>query len=214
VSRVERIEVRGLSRLYGGRAALRGVSAVFAGGRVTCLEGPNGAGKSTLLGVVGTRITPTSGTVTYGVLGQDVRAARAEIGWLGHEGRAYADLTGRENVALAARLHGVAVDEAVAAVSERLGLGEFLDRAYGVLSRGQRQRVALARALVHGPSVLLLDEPMTGLDRESAARVTGIVADEAARGAVVVVVSHDAGFADTLGAVRFRLERGRVASGG
>ena len=78
------------------------------------------------------------------------------------------------------------------------------------LSRGQRQRVALARALLHQPSVLLLDEPWTGLDAASAARLEEIVGEERERGAVVVVVSHDAGLAGRIGARRVRRGRGRI----
>ena len=213
MGRVERIEVRGVTRVYGGRAVLRGVTTTLSAGTATVIEGPNGAGKSTLLGVLGTLVPPTAGRVTYEPLGDDSRRVRGEIGWLAHESRTYRELTARENIALAARLSGVDPVREFARVEELLALGPFADQPVATLSRGQRQRIALARAVVHSPSVLLLDEPLTGLDPDSAERVEGLVAREIAGGTIVVVVSHSAGFAERLGARVLRLEAGRVVGG-
>ncbi len=210
VAAIERIEVRGVTRLFGSTAALRGVSADFERGTISVLEGPNGAGKSTLLAVIGTVLKPTSGRVRYAPLTSDPTAARREIGWVAHDAHSYRDLTVRQNVRLVARLQGVEPEQAWERVSDRVGVTPFADRAVRQLSRGQRQRVALARALLHQPSVLLLDEPWTGLDAASAARLEEIVGEERERGAVVVVVSHDAGLAGRIGARRVRLERGRI----
>jgi ABC-type multidrug transport system ATPase subunit len=182
-------------------------------GSLTLLEGPNGAGKTTLLSIIGTALRPTSGSVLYGSLGDDRQAARGHIGWVGHESHCYRQLSARENVSLAGELHGLSGDEGWARVGERLGLGTFADIPVGALSRGQRQRVALARALVHEPSLLLLDEPWTGLDLASGDRLASVVAAEVERGAVVVVVSHELERLIALGARRIRLERGRIASG-
>lgn len=209
--RVESIEVRSLTRSFGGKAVLRGVTARFVRGTVTVVEGPNGAGKSTLLAILGTQVRPTAGTVTYAPLGDDPVAIRTALGWLSHEGRLYRDLTARENVELGARIHGMRAGPAFDAVAARVGVEEFADQLVGTLSRGQRQRVALARALVHGPSVLLLDEPLTGLDTASAERVTRIVVEERDAGGIVVVVSHAEGFAERVGGLRMRIEQGRVA---
>jgi heme exporter protein A len=210
--RVERIVVAGVSRLFGPTVALRGVDVTFEPGSVTLLEGPNGAGKSTLLAVVGTLLRPSRGRVVYEPLGEDRDEIRAHLGWVAHDAQCYRELTGRENVELGARLHGVDPESGWRAVAERVGAGEFGARRFGTLSRGQRQRIALARALVHRPSVLLLDEPWSGLDAASAAQLEDVVREERDRGAIIVIVSHDASLVERVGGRRIRLERGRIVT--
>jgi heme exporter protein A len=109
-------------------------------------------------------------------------------------------------------LHGCDPQSAFARAAERFGLGPFANRQVRTYSRGQRQAVALARALVHEPGLLLLDEPSSGLDPSATERVAKVVREEAARGAIVVVVTHDAGFADRVGGHVLLLERGRMVS--
>lgn len=219
MTRVTRIEARGLTRLYGNTAALRGVNAVFEPGPITFIEGPNGAGKSTLLGIIGTLIRPTAGEVSYAPMGStaltpggsDRLRVRQQLGWVAHDSRCYRELTARQNVELTAQLYGVTEAGAWDAVCERVGAQGLADRAVGMLSRGQRQRVALARALVHSPSVLLLDEPLSGLDAAAMKNTEEILISEAARGTIVIVVSHDAGLSDRLAGRRLQLLAGRVA---
>ncbi|MCL2723452.1 MAG: ABC transporter ATP-binding protein [Polyangiaceae bacterium] len=199
-----------MTKTYGPVRALVGVDARFEAGRVSMVLGPNGSGKSTLLAIVGTLARPSSGRVSHGALGRTREEVRAALGWVGHESLCYADLSGRENIELAARLHGLAVDAAFAAARQRFELGSFAERPFRTYSRGQRQRVALARALVHRPSLILLDEPTTGLDASGVGRLREVVREEAARGVVVVVVTHDDGFARAAGDVRVVLERGRI----
>jgi ABC-type multidrug transport system ATPase subunit len=205
-----RVELRGVSKTYGPVRALVGVSASFEAGRVTVVGGANGSGKSTLLSIAADLARPTSGTVDYGGLGSDRHAIRSAIGWLGHDSLCYGDLTGRENVELAARLRGIDPAEAYVASARRFDLEAFAHRPVRTYSRGQRQRIALARALLHAPSVLFLDEPTAGLDRPSVERLVAIVKEEAGRGAVVVLVTHDHDVAGLLGDVRLTLERGRL----
>ena len=207
------VELRSVTKTYGPVRALVGVTATFAPGKVSMVLGPNGSGKSTLLGIVGTLARPTSGSVTHGGVGRTRAEVRASLGWLGHESLCYADLTGRENIELAARLHAIDPEPAFEAARARFELGPYADRAFRTYSRGQRQKVALARALVHAPKLLLLDEPTTGLDTASVDRLANVVKEEATRGAVVVVVTHDEGFANALADVRLALDRGRVVSG-
>lgn len=212
VVRIERIEVRSVTRLFGATLALRGVSATFSRGELVFLEGPNGAGKSTLLAVVGTVLTPSSGSVHYDPIGSDREGARAHIGWVAHESHCYRELSGRQNVELAARLRGVEPVAAWESACERVGARSFGERRVATLSRGQKQRIALARALVHEPSILLLDEPFSGLDPASSERLEQVLLDERDRGAIVIVVNHSLGLADRLGARTVRIEAGRVVS--
>ncbi|HVU03343.1 MAG TPA: ABC transporter ATP-binding protein [Polyangiaceae bacterium] len=186
------------------------MSTRFERGTVTFVEGPNGAGKSTLLAILAAGLAPSSGSVTFSPLGASPSAFRREVGWLTHEPRTYRDLTARENVVLAARLRGVDPEAAFARVSAVLALDAFAGQSVGTLSRGQKQRVALARVLVHEPSVLLLDEPLTGLDVESVRRCAELFVSERTRGAIVVIVSHVEGFPERVQGARIRLEKGRI----
>jgi ABC-type multidrug transport system ATPase subunit len=207
----ESVELRGVTKTFPPAVrALRGVSARFSRGRVSVVLGGNGSGKSTLLSLVGTLSRPTSGTVSHGALGRGRDEVRRELGWLGHEALCYGDLTGRENIELAARLYGVDASQAFEAARARFQLGAFSERLVRTYSRGQRQRVALARALTHSPRLVLLDEPTTGLDRDGIALLERVVREEAVRGAVVVVVTHDETFAEHIADERLVLERGEV----
>lgn len=207
---IERVIVRELTRRFGGTMALRGVSTQFDAGEVVSIEGPNGSGKSTLLGIVGTVLAPSSGEVLYQPGGRDRNSLREEIGWVSHETLSYPDLSGRQNVELAASLHGIVPDHAWEVAKRRFNLGAFAARPLRTYSRGQRQRIALARALVHAPSLLLLDEPTAGLDAEGVERLMAVIRAEASRGAIVLVVTHDVELVGEVASRRVRLERGKV----
>ncbi len=206
---VEEIVGRGLIKRYGATLALRGVDVRFGPG-LSVIEGANGSGKSTLMAILGGVVRPTAGTVRYVGLaeGADVRS---ELGWVSHDSLCYGDLTGRQNVELAGSAHGLG-DEVWQEARERFGLGAFAERKVRTNSRGQRQRVALARALIHRPSVVLLDEPTTGLDAEGVERLLGVIREEVERGAIVLVVTHEPEVVAPLGPHTITLERGRIAA--
>ena len=207
------VELRNVTKRYGAVRALMGVSARFESGRITVVRGPNGSGKSTLLGIVGTLVRPTSGEVDHGPLGGTRGEVRRTLGWVGHESLCYPDLSGRRNIELAARLHGLDEKGAYARAAERFDLGAFGERPLRTYSRGQRQRIALARGLVHDPALLLLDEPATGLDAASTDRLRHVVREEAARGVVVIIVTHEGRLTDGLEVTEVALERGRRVEG-
>jgi heme exporter protein A len=212
VATISKIEVRGVTRLFGAHAALRAVDVTFEAGPITFVQGHNGAGKSTLLSIVGTVLKPTDGHVVYAPLGTDRRLVRKHIGWVAHESHCYAELTGKENVELAARIYGVDPVEGWRRMSERVQAQRFARQPVGTLSRGQRQRIALARALVHSPAVLLLDEPLTGLDLGASQRLEEILIEERDRGTIVIVVSHTLGMAERMEGRRVQMANGRIQS--
>lgn len=208
----DRVEVKGLTKVYGPTRALSGVDASFHAGSVTSIEGPNGSGKSTLLSLLGLLATPTRGSILFG----DREATRApmlrrHIGVLAHAAMVYPDLNAYENLALFAALHGLPVASSLQRERERFSLGAWAGRPARTYSRGQLQRVALARALLHEPTLLLLDEPSTGLDAGSVERLITAVQVERARGAIVVLVTHDPSLSERLADRRLRLAQGRVA---
>jgi ABC-type multidrug transport system ATPase subunit len=209
----ETVEARGLVKTFGPTRALAGVDVSLRAGEVTVIEGPNGSGKTTLLGILSLLVRPNRGTVRFGADDALARpdALRGAIGVLAHAAMVYPDLTGIESLRLAAALYGVTGAEArIASLRERFEIGPFGERPTRTYSRGQLQRIALARALVHEPRLLLLDEPSTGLDAASVERLAGAVRQERARGSIVVLVTHDVAFAETVCDRRVVLSRGRV----
>jgi heme exporter protein A len=208
-----RVEVERVSLAYGSTRALAGVTVAFDAGTVSTLEGPNGAGKSSLLSVLATLARPSAGAVRMGefLLPEDRDLVRPTIGLVAHDALVYPDLTARESLALFARWYRVQDPAAaLARVIETYALGPFVDRPARTLSRGQLQRVALARATVHEPTLLLFDEPTTGLDHASTERVAGAIEDARAKGRIVVVVTHDRALAERVADRRVFLGRGRV----
>lgn len=189
------VEIKKVAKRYGSERALAGVTLELRAGSMCALLGHNGAGKTTLLGVLSTLVRPTGGAVTYRSGGEPVEAedVRREIGMLAHQSLCYAELSAIENLELFAGLYGVdGSAQAIKAVLDRVGLDERARaRPSRTYSRGMVQRLALARALLTKPSLLLLDEPFTGLDRGGALSLGEQLGELRAGGAIVVVVTHD-----------------------
>jgi ABC-2 type transport system ATP-binding protein len=163
------IEARNLSKSYGDRRALDGVSFSASPGSVLGLLGPNGAGKSTAMRILAGYLVPSAGTAV--VAGHDVQEASREVrrrlGYLPESASLYLEMRVREYLGYRAALKEVPRRERPRRVDAALGtcgLGDVRDRILGQLSKGFRQRVSLAAALVHDPEVLVLDEPTVGLD--------------------------------------------------
>ena len=188
------IELRGLSRYFGERTALREVSLEVPAGATVAVLGRNGAGKSTLLRILASLLRPHSGGVTvFGeALPRRAFAVRAKVGLLAHEPLLYRELSARENLRFHARLH--AVQEArVDELLDALGLAGRAEEPLRTLSRGLVQRVAVARAVLHDPQLLLLDEPDARLDPAALSLVQPLIGAGAdpARPRTRVVCSHD-----------------------
>jgi heme exporter protein A len=184
------IELRGLARQFGERAALRGVSLQLAEGATLAVLGRNGAGKSTLLRILATLLRPNGGEVA--VLGESLPrrafAVRGRIGYLAHDPLLYRDLSGRENLRYHARLHRVAASR-IGELLAIVGMERRGDDPVRLLSRGMVQRLAICRAVLHEPRVLLLDEPRANLDPGASELVEPLIGGES--GCTRVLTSHD-----------------------
>jgi len=190
-----------VSRHFGRRRALSKISFHTRAGSILGLLGPNGAGKSTMIAVLATLMRASGGTVRYGThtAGMTGAALRARIGILGHDLFLYPELTARENLAFFAGLYGAADAHAAADTAlARAGLGDRAHDPISSFSRGMRQRVALERSLIHGPRLVLLDEPFTGLDDASTAALVARLRGLRDEGAIVVLATHDFDLAEGL----------------
>jgi heme exporter protein A len=187
------VEAENLARTFSGRRAVDDVSFALDAGECLALFGPNGAGKTTLLRLLAGLISPSAGSCLVG--GVSLRSgvsSRAQVGMISHASMLYAPLTALENVEFAARMYGVANPRASA--RDALDVMRVLDRAdtpVRSLSRGLQQRVSIARAIVHAPTLLLCDEPYTGLDEGGSAALTDALAERCANGAALLLVTHN-----------------------
>lgn len=211
----DHIEARGLTKLYGPTRALVSATLTVRAGDVCVVEGPNGSGKTTLVSLLALLARPSRGELRFGE--HDGREARRElvgrIGYLGHRAAMYPGLSGRENLHFFGELRevpnlGARVDAAI----ERFDAKSFAGKPLGKLSRGQMQRLALGLSVLHEPRLLVLDEPTTGLDARSIETLAAVIAEEKARGAIVLVVTHDEAFAEAVATRRVRMDRGKIAS--
>jgi heme exporter protein A len=205
------VRVRGLERRFGAVAVLRRLDFEVSRGECVAIFGPNGAGKSTLLRTLAGLVRADAGTVE--VLGRELpgdAALRRRVGYLGHDAFLYRDLDARENLEYYARLFGVRDSGRVAALLAEVGLERVASRRVATYSRGMQQRLGLARALLHEPELLLLDEPLTGLDPEGASVLARMLAQLRAAGVTVLMATHDAARALESATRTVILDRGRV----
>lgn len=178
------ISARGLGRRFGSKRVLRDLDLEVRAGELLLVTGPNGSGKSTLLALIAGLLAPTEGEI-------EVDLPRGRLGYLAHEALVYKELTALENLDLYGRLYHVPERrETIGALLERFGLWEARHQRVGLFSRGMQQRLALCRVLLHGPELLLLDEPYSGLDASARTLVDDVLA-EAAGSRTLVVASHE-----------------------
>jgi ABC-2 type transport system ATP-binding protein len=183
------LEVANLSKRYGARAAVDGVSFSLQPGEVVGFLGPNGAGKTTTMRMIAGLIHPSSGSVS--VLGRPVPGATLrEMGAMIEEPSFYPYLSGRDNLRYAAKMHGGIAERRIGEVLELTGLVARANDRVFKYSQGMRQRLGLARALLPSPKLLLLDEPANGLDPEGIAELREVVKHFGAQGITTLVSSH------------------------
>jgi len=188
------LEVAGLSKRFGHVRALRAVDFALGAGESLAVFGPNGAGKTTLLRVLAGLLRPDGGTVRFGgeLLVRANAAHRRRVGLISHHSLLYDGLTAAENLVFYARLYGLAQPKAAATEAlEAVGLAERAGDRVGTFSRGMVQRLAIARAVLHGPDVLLLDEPFSGLDQAAAAALRRLLARLREERRTMVLVTHN-----------------------
>ena len=189
------IDVTGVRRAFGSVQAVDHIDLQARPGEVTALVGPNGAGKTTLLLMLATLLAPDAGSIRIGGIDPVVAPGevRATMGWMPDGFGTWDALTVREVLATVAAAYRMAPGPArarAAVLLDLVHLSDLADRPARVLSRGQKQRLGLARALVHRPSILLLDEPASGLDPRSRIELRDILRGLASSGATLLVSSH------------------------
>jgi ABC-2 type transport system ATP-binding protein len=187
------LEVDGLEKWYGDVKAVSGLSFSVAPGEILGLVGPNGAGKTTALRCLGGILPPTKGTVR--VAGHDLQRApvlaKGKLAFLPDEPRLFEYLTVREHLNMVARLYQVADwSERAAALLDELELAGKRDALPGELSRGMKQKLTIACGFLHDPALILLDEPLTGLDPLAIRKMKQSLKRRADEGAAIVLSSH------------------------
>src|SRR5690554_455980 len=211
------IRLESVSRIYGRAFALHRVSLRLESGSLTAVVGDNGAGKSSLLNILATLDKPSDGEVFFGEHNWATYAkkGRHKIGWVSHDSLIYAELSGRENLEFFATMYGL---NDPAKLSEewlkKVGLTEAADRLSSTYSRGMKQRLTLARALLHKPSILLLDEPMTGLDQAGRTLMSALFRQLCDEGCLLVLVTHNLAMLQGLADHLVILRRGKLAHTG
>ena len=188
------IEVSGLQKGYGDLPVLWDLDLTLGWGEFLVLFGANGSGKTTLLRTLAGQARPDAGTVR--IAGHDLsrrpRAARRQVGVVSHSSYLYEDLTCQENLTFYGRLYAVEnLKDCVAEALGQVGLAMRADRRVRSLSHGMQKRLAIARAILHQPSLLLLDEPESGLDRDSVAALATLLREWVDSGRSVVMTTHN-----------------------
>ncbi|MCB2357162.1 ATP-binding cassette domain-containing protein [Clostridium estertheticum] len=190
------LEVKKLTKKFKSFTAVDGVSFVANGGEILGLIGENGAGKTTIMRMLATmlKVTEGEGQISGHDLVKEPESIRGEIGILfGGEVGLYDRLTARENIMYFAKLNGMSEGDAKKSIEEltrELEMNEFIDKRVGKFSRGMKQKVAIARSIVHKPSVMLFDEPSTGLDVSATRLIQDFIFKCKSEGKAIVFSSH------------------------
>jgi heme exporter protein A len=207
------LRFQNIDKRYGGLLALRGVSLVVAPGECVVFAGRNGSGKTTLLRIAARLVRPSRGTLSFSSESQAGDARSIRPGFVAHATMVYDELTAEENLLLFARLQEVEQPEnRVETLLNEVGLSDRRASLVRTFSRGMRQRVAIARALLHEPSVLLLDEPATGLDPQGVTWLAEAIRRLRDSGRTILMSLHGESDISSLGTRAIRLDAGSIAA--
>ena len=205
------IAIRALDKQFGRFAALRGVSAEFAAGRLYAILGDNGAGKTTLLRGLAGLVRPTRGSIS--ILGTtNLRTVCHELGYMAHPSLLYDEMGGMENLRYFARLYGITDQHRCSAAIAAVDLDPALARPVSQYSQGMRQRLSLARALLHDPKVLLLDEPFSNVDGRSAGAMVSLLGQMRNEGKTIFVVTHQASLLESAADEFIWMDAGQITT--
>jgi heme ABC exporter ATP-binding subunit CcmA len=207
------VEIQGLTKSFGSRLALRGVDLEIGQGEFVVTFGPNGAGKTTLIKVLSTIMHPSSGRILVDglELKDNAEEIRRRIGVVTHQTFLYNNLTGYENLTFYSRMYDVPrPKERINEVVAMVGMTSRLHDRVGTLSRGMQQRLSIARSLLHKPTLMLLDEPETGLDQQAISMVWEALQKEGERKRSILLTTHNLERGLEMGERLLILDRGTI----
>ena len=211
------INVQGLTKSFGTRLALRGIDLEIESGKSVVIFGPNGAGKTTLIRILATIMNPSSGTITVDGLNLKSNAGeiRHKIGIVTHQTLLYNNLTAYENLEFYGRMFDVPeLKKRIQELVSLVGMTARVHDRVATLSRGMQQRISIARALLHKPTILLLDEPETGLDQEAIPLIWDNMPDETGKKRTVILTTHNMERGFELGERLLILDKGKIVYDG
>jgi ABC-2 type transport system ATP-binding protein len=211
------IEIRGVSKVFGTKRAVDRLDLRVRAGELFAFLGPNGAGKTTTIKMVCGLLTPNSGVVRVGGFPANSQEARQLLAYVPDQPYLYEKLTGREFLRFVVEMYGLDRRSAAARIAELIEtfeMAEFVDELCENYSQGMKQRVVFAAALVHDPKVLIVDEPLVGLDPRSARIVKDLFVSQARSGVAVLMSTHLLSIAEELADTIGIVDRGRMLAEG
>jgi heme exporter protein A len=211
------LHISAVTRQFGRLYALRGVDLSIRPGETLGVFGNNGAGKSTLLQITASLLSPSSGNVTF--RGKDIFKTTADyrrvVGFVSHQSFLYNDLTAWENLQFYGRLYQVPdLPARIDTMLDRVGLANRAHEPVRTFSRGMHQRVSVARAFLHDPTLILLDEPWSGLDQKSGNVLSGLLEELRGRDRMIMLTTHDLDRGLQMATKTVILERGKIVYSG